>query len=255
MKKCNARPERFGKIILLSVILFLFAQIQSTQARYRFQGGANFMLAYPQGEFKDNMSKTGIGGAFEFVYSPAPIPMAIGVSLGYLQYGKETRPEPFSTTIPDVMVEVSTTNNIMLGHLFLRVQNKKGLFQPYLDGLVGFNYLFTDTKIQNINHPEYGEIASSTNLDDNVFSYGGGGGLMIRIHSGNVYKDSTRTDSEGQRKKYSLLLDFRVRYIKGGEAEYLKKGSIRREEGKVYYDITKSRTDLLTAQVGLIVEF
>ncbi len=213
------------------------------------------MLGYPQGEFKENMSNTGIGGAFEFSYSPKPFPLAIGVSLGYLQYGKETRHEPFSPTIPDVTVEVVTTNNIMLGHLFLRIQNKRGYFQPYLDGLIGFNYLFTDTKIQNINHPEYSEIASSTNIEDNVFSYGGGGGLMIRIHTGNAYKDSTRTDSEGQRKKYSLLLDFRVRYIKGGETEYLKKGSIRREDGKVYYDITESRTDLLTTHIGLVVEF
>jgi len=46
-----------------------------------------------------------------------------------------------------------------------------------------------------------------------------------------------------------------MRYIIGGEAEYLKKGSIRRENSKVSYDIIKSKTDLLTAQIGVALEF
>jgi hypothetical protein len=255
MKIQNASSKSYGLPFYLLIIAVLLVVAPPVQAQYKYQGGLSFMLGFPQGEFKDNVNATGIGGGGEFAYSPKSIPLGMGASLGYMLYGRERRREPFSTTIPDVTVEVVTTNNIMLGHLFLRVQNRKGVLQPYMDGLVGFNYLFTDTKIKNINKSDDGEIASSTNLDDVVFSYGIGGGLMMKVYTGNVFKDSTKTDREGQRKKYSLLIDLRMRYISGGEAEYLKKGSIRREDGKVSYDIIKSKTDLLTAQIGVILEF
>jgi hypothetical protein len=255
MKTQSASFRNYWKTLYLLIIVALLIVARPAQAQYKYQGGLGFMVGFPQGEFKDNIKATGIGGGGEFAYSPKSVPLGIGASLGYMVYGRESRREPFSTTIPDVTVEVVTTNNIMMGHLFLRVQNKKGMLQPYMDGLVGFNYLFTDTEIKNINRPEYGEIASSTNLDDAVFSYGIGGGLMMKVYTGNVFKDSTKTDKKGQRKKYSLLIDLRMRYTIGGEAEYLKKGSIRRENSKVSYDIIKSKTDLLITQIGIILEF
>jgi len=46
-----------------------------------------------------------------------------------------------------------------------------------------------------------------------------------------------------------------MRYIIGGEAEYLKEGSITFEDLNVYYDVSKSKTDLMTAHIGLAFEF
>jgi len=51
------------------------------------------------------------------------------------------------------------------------------------------------------------------------------------------------------------LIDLRVRYLAGAQAEYLKEGSIRREAGRVVYDIKKSTTDLLSIQVGIAIRF
>lgn len=51
------------------------------------------------------------------------------------------------------------------------------------------------------------------------------------------------------------MLDLRCRYIDGGEAEYLKKGSIRRVDGKTSYDVMKSRTDMLLFTLGLVLSF
>jgi len=234
-------------VILCLIVGAAFLSISPTsQAQTRFQGGLNFLLGFPQGEFKDNVDKNGVGLGGEFLYSPASTPLGVGFTLGYMIYGQETRREPFSTTIPDVEVEVKTTNNILLGHLLLRAQRKKGILRPYVDGLIGFNYLFTETKIQDVGGGD--EIASSTNLDDGVFSFGGGGGLMIR-----VYKSKAQQGGEG--KIWSVLIDLRARYIVGGEAEYLKEGSIRRENGDVFYDTIKSKTDLVTAQIGVTFEF
>jgi hypothetical protein len=112
--------------------------------------------------------------------------------------------------------------------------------------LVGFNYLYTETKITDTDSP--GEaIVSSTNQDDAAFAYGFGGGVMVPIFS-------RMSRSEGK-KPFEVSLDGGLRYIFGGEAEYLKKGSIRREDGAVTFDRIQSKTDMLKMHVGVSVRF
>jgi hypothetical protein len=215
-------------------------------AQTGLQGGMGFLVGIPQQDFADQV---GTGGGFggEFLYSPSSSPLALGISLNYLIYGSETRREPFSTTIPDVEVDVTTTNSIVLGHLLLRAQTKEGPIQPYLDGLLGFDYLFTETSIHDDDwddddYDDDDEIASTTNFDDTAFSWGFGGGCMIPVW-------------ENEMGTVSVLVDLQGHYLRGGEAEYLKKGSIRRENGKVTYDVSKSETDLLLIKVGASVRF
>lgn len=243
MKSHYSYVKAYATSLFLFIIIALFAPIQPALAQTNFQGELSFMAGFPQGEFKDNVDQNGFGISGEFLYSPSISPLGIGVSLGFMNYGEESRREPFSTTIPDVEVEVKTTNNIVMGHLLLRAQVKQGPIRPYIEGLVGFNYLFTETKIQDVDDEE--EIASSTNLDDGVFSYGGGGGVMVRLYTGKIKK--TRT--------WSILLNLCARYIVGGEAEYLKEGSIKRVNGKVVFDKIQSKTDILTTHLGVTVEF
>jgi len=243
MKSQNAVIKAHLMALCLILVIGFLLIARPAQAQTNFQGGLNFIVGFPQGEFKDNVDENGYGIAGEFLYSPSTSPLGIGVSLGFMNYGEESRREEFSVYIPEVEVEVSTTNNIAMGHLLLRAQSKKGPIRPYLEGLVGFNYLFTETKIEDVDDEE--EIASSTNLDDGVFSYGGGGGVLLQLYS-----------SKGKKAKiWRLLFDLRVRYIVGGEAEYLKEGSIKRENGKVTFDKIQSKTDILTTHLGVTVEF
>ena len=237
------------KIFTINCLLFLFISANSTKAQ-EFDGGINFMLGFPQGGFSQNVDNTGfgIGGYFGVLIPNSPV--MFGGDLGFLIYGNESRKEPFSTTIPDVTVDVETSNNIVLGHLFLRLQAPAGPIRPYMDGLFGFNYLFTQTRIENeqgINE----EVASSTNIDDIALSYGIGGGLQIRVYDGT----KKMNQSPGKRDIAGVFIDLRIRYMKGGEAEYLKEGSIRRENGKVAYDVEQSKTDLLTFQIGAVLTF
>jgi hypothetical protein len=46
-----------------------------------------------------------------------------------------------------------------------------------------------------------------------------------------------------------------VRYLRGGRAEYLRKGSIREVNGSVVYDVFSSRTDVLAVQAGVTFRF
>lgn len=229
------------KFVIATVsMLVLLSCLASAQ---NFQGGLGFIVGAPQGEFKDNVDATGYGVTGHIGYSPVSQPFMIGLEVGYSNYGSETRTEPFSTTIPDVYVNVTTTNNLVLTHLFLRAQPTKGTIRPYVEGLIGVSYFFTETKIEDKGGSDK-TIASNTNQDDATFSGGGGLGAMVKVYG-----------KQKQTGNLEVLLDFRARYLLGGEAEYLKEGSIRRESNRVVYDVNKSKTNLLTFQFGVAVRF
>jgi hypothetical protein len=193
----------------------------------------------PTGEFKNNVTNNGYGVGGQFLVSLGRSPLFLGVDAGFTTYGSEEHREPISTTIPELRVKVRTNNNIVLTHGLVRVQPRSGVVRPYADGLIGFKYLFTDTRILNDSNDE--ELASTKNLSDFAFSYGFGGGVQVRL--GRVGRNG------------DISLDGKARYLRGGRAEYLKKGSIRRENGSVFFDVLSSRTDVVTVQVGITFRF
>lgn len=211
----------------------------------RFETGFRFALGFPLGEFRDNLDRTGIGADFSFAYHIPGSLLSTGVSLGFLINGNESREEPLSSTIPDIIVRVTTTNAILLGHLFVRVQPEGGMIRPYIEGLAGVHYLITTTSLSGSD--DWGETLSSTNLDDLAFSYGLGAGARIALLR------ILRRDRPD--RGMTLDLDIGLRWLKGGRADYLKKGSVHRENGVVTYDICTSRTDLCLAGIGLSFSF
>jgi len=225
-------------------ICFTIGLLNSIASAQFWQGGLNFQLGIPTGEYNDQIDKAVAGIAGEFLYSPYNSPFGIGISLGWFQVGREKRQEPFSTTIPDVTVDVKTEHGLAQFMILARLQPKRGPILPYADGLLGFNYLYTKTTIENASDGE--EVASTTNSSDNTFAYGFGGGTMIKVY------DGTNKASGSPLQAY---VDLNFRYTLGGEADYLKEGSIRRDNGVVTYDITRSRTDISIAHIGLTVIF
>ncbi len=214
-----------------------------------FQAGANFTLAFPQNEFGKSVDNNGFGGTGFFVTNIPKSPLFVGASLTFLIYGSETREEPWSQTIPDVFVDVTTNNNIVAGHILFRVQPPRGAVLPYLDALLGFNYLWTETSVHDQGDVDDDDIASTKQLDDIAFSFGGGGGLMFRVYSG-------PGGSSLKRDLLAVYVDLGFRYLKGGEAEYLKEGSIQVDNNnQVNYDIQESTTDILSAHIGVSFAF
>jgi hypothetical protein len=231
-------------ILLFLAICINFGVMNSIASAQLWQGGLNFQLGFPTGDYRDQINTTSAGISGEFLYSPYNSPIGIGVSLGWFQVGSEQREEPFSTTIPDVTVDVKTEHGLAQFMILARLQPKRGPILPYADGLLGLNYLYTKTTIENASNGE--EVASTTNSDDNTFAYGFGGGSLIRVYDG--------TNKAGG-KPVKVYVDLNFRYTLGGEADYLKEGSIRRDSGVVTYDFTRSRTDISTAHLGVAVIF
>jgi hypothetical protein len=202
-----------------------------------FQAGGYFTVISPSGEFSDNVTNNGYGGGGLFLKRIGSSPVLMGLDAGGVIYGSESRLEPISTTIPNLLVKVRTSNNIFLAHFLTRVQTRKGGVRPYVDGLIGLKHLFTRTSITSDFSDE--PIAGITDLSDTSFSYGGGVGVQIPI-----------LGSES-----GIMLDGNVRYLRGGRAEYLKKGSIREVGGVAFFDVLSSRTDVVAFQIGVTFRF
>jgi hypothetical protein len=207
--------------------------------------GVDFLTGFPRSEFSNNLGANGYGFAAYGLYGMPRVPLGIGLELGYMNYGSEQRREPLSPTIPDTTVKVRTSNSILTNHLFLRLQPRRGSVRPYADGLIGFKYLYTRTSVRGEGSSE--PIAVSTNLDDWALSYGAGGGVQILLYQERAQRSKGRPAH--------ILLDAKLRYIRGSRANYLTRGSIRQENGRVIYDISRSRTDMLVTQLGITFRF
>ncbi len=221
------------------VLLFIILLALKTNAQ-TFGGG--FVLGIPQGEFKAKVNNLGYGIQLQgTIFSPSALrPITIGLNAGYMIYGDETSSRPLSETIPDVYVNVNRTNNIANLHLLFQVSPFMGNVRPYCEGLFGAAYLFTTTKVESENSGT--GVFESTNFDDFTWSYGFGGGLLIKL-------------KENLGSVNTLFLDIKARYIFGTEAEYLKEGSVRIINGHAVYDVLKSKTDLLTISIGAVAYF
>ncbi len=239
------------KIMVMILVVALLLSVSVFAQDERFFGHLNFALGFPQNEFKDNVDNTGFGGFGQFGYQIPTMPLQIGASIGFLVYGSDSRKESFNPNIPEVKVDVTTTNSIFMGHLLVRIQPREGVFRPYLTGLFGFNYLSTSTSVKSENNwNDDNEIASSNNFDDGTMSYGGGIGLLIRVYQASYEKIDQGNPLRG------VYIDLGINSIHGGEAEYLKEGSIHQDaNGKLIYDVYRSKTDLITWHIGACLSF
>jgi hypothetical protein len=225
-----------ARLLLAALGCAAFGQATSACAQ-EIQIGFDFLTVVPRGQFKDNIKNNGYGASGQFLVRVKQSPILVGIDMGGVVYGSETRKETLLPSVPEVRIDVTTGNNIFLTHFLVRAEPRHGAVRPYVDGLIGFKYLFTSTSI-NIDSENN---ASETNLSDLTFSYGFGGGVQVRLNP--------------NPKRLEVLLDGKVRYLRGARAEYLREGSIRRENGAVFFDVLRSRTDVVTAQVGIAFRF
>ena len=225
------------KHITLAILLLFFASLADAQTV-----GGSFMLASPQGAFRDNVDRLGYGLQVQgTLWSPSKeVPFTVGLNIGYMIYGEVTESRPWSLTIPDVTVEVSRMNSLANLHLLLQVSPFTGTVRPYLDGLIGGSYIFTTSEVKSKYSDE--PIAQSTNYDDFNWSYGWGGGLLIQL-------------AEDLGDVQTLFLDLKARYLYGTEAQYLTENDIDVSQTVVRYRPRKSNTDMLTFHLGVIAYF
>jgi hypothetical protein len=222
------------------LLLVLFCALITGNKMFAQSAGLNFMVGLPQNEFKDNLDRAGWGLSGHFLLLPQTEqnPFSIGLNVGYLNYGNESWTEHLRYT--NMSVDVDRTNNLLNFHILFQAAFPMGSVKPYIEGLFGGSYFFTETSI----HSEYNEdVGNETEFDDFAWSYGGGGGLLIKLVSAPDQQIS------------GIYLDLKARYLAGSKAEYLKEGSVDYQRGSLVYNVSKSKTDLLTIHAGVVVEF
>lgn len=229
---------------IIAGMLLVCGFLQNAPAQ-PLEAGASLVLGIPQSQFRRNVDGVGGGLVGYLTYAPEQEPLSIGLQVTFINYGsQDTKDIIYGPTVP-VFGKVTTTNNILSFHLAGRLQPNNGSLRPYLEGLLGWNHLFTRTAVTDEETNE--SIQSNTDLNDNAFSYGGGGGMLIRLSG----PDEENPDNLAN----GWFLSFGARYMFGGKARYLKEGSIRRENNMLIFSTLESTTDLFIFSVGVAYHF
>ena len=210
-------------------------------------------ISSPRGEFDDN-TDTGFGVTGSYVRSITPNRVVgVGLSGSFLGYGSTRRRAPLSNTIPDITVDVETSNNtaFVLGLFEVRVP---GRIQPYLQAVGGGGFFYTTTSLEDTRTDQV--IISDTNQSDATWVWGGGGGLRFR-----VWESTPDPEEEAARgpaaPRSRLYVDVGARYLKGNEVEYLKEGSLVTDDGEFDIDprLARSEIEVVQYQIGVSVSF
>ena len=203
----------------------------------RFFGGAEFVYAAPQREFRDYVN-SGWGGAGHFLWAVDETGIfALRLEGGLLSYGHETKRGGCITDIFGgcrVLVDVTTSNNIVFLGIGPQLMVPNGRFHPYVNGTLGFSYFYTQSSLDARN---YGQtLAQNTNYHDAVLSSTAGVGLYV--------------PTEISRVKFSV--DVGASYRWNGKTRYLREGSITdNPDGTITYTPIESKTDLLQLHLGV----
>lgn len=257
-------------LILLTTLLIITIFVSQAQTHFGISG----MVGIPIKEFQDNTESVG-GGLRANIFIPvAPsLPVYFGLDFGYLLMGSNTQIIDEDLVIRagnieidriNIRLKATTTNNLMNGHAVLRLKAPLPTVQPYVDGLVGFNWLYTRTKVLDeteqrifVDDPDGSNILNASTQESSlVFSYGLGGGVMLKVGP-------------------NFAIDLRGIYLLGQEAEYFDQSQIQKwtldfdtsatydpnnrqtEDFSLNSDSTpkNSRTDMFQVTLGIALSF
>lgn len=222
-------------VIVLAALFPGGAYAQPAEAQSAARGGLAVAYGAPIGEFSDFVERGwGLGG-----YLVLPIDRAgvLGVRLDgeYLVYGYERDRVCLSVTVGcRILVDVKTTNSIVLGGLGPELSLPAGPLRPYVNARLGLAYISTSSSLEGTRSGDE-PFARTTNLDDVAFSWGAGGGLAVAF--------SRRVG-----------LDIGVTWLDNGRASYLREGDIVDEpDGGISFDPVRSDTDLVVFRIGVSI--
>lgn len=213
--------------------------------RYKWMMSLAAGGAFPVGAFMNNLGHIGPSFSLSLGTRLGDSPFLATFECSAVLLGLRSHHEYLSGTIP-VEVEVTTTNNLVQGLFGIKFQPGTGHSRPYLEALAGFNYFFTETVVNEDEYP-WDEIASDTNFDYGTFCAGAGVGVDVLWKGGRLNPDGT--------KRAAYRFDFKVRYLFGGRAKYLRSDSIVYENGTPLYLYRESTTNMVSVQAGILIDF
>jgi len=199
------------------------------------RGELRFIAGLPQGDFDKITGDLGYGVSGSVRVPLREIPLQLGFDFGFLFFNGAT---DGVESDPEASIRYDT--NVSMAHVISRYYLHEGTYSPYVDGLVGVKYLFTDARVARRVLPNIAPVTRAS-LNDWAFSYGAGAGLDIALVS------------EARRLWFNtLLMSAGARYLFGTEADCIA------EETAATGEISTTqcaRTDLFVPQLGLTLRF
>ncbi|MFH1143444.1 MAG: outer membrane beta-barrel protein [Candidatus Eisenbacteria bacterium] len=247
----NSAPRKISYRVLLVAALLAALHAAGLAAIAHAQGeaGLRFALGVPMDEFADSNEKLGPGFALHAAYAATPA-LAVGIGGTYMIFGSDSR--KIDIPLVDDDVELNTDYNAANIYLMAQLRGRVARLTGYLEGRVGGSYLWTESKLEDDDIFDDDEVGEKVNYDDFAFCYGGGGGLMLRIVDPREADPNIAGDDGGP----GVHIDMKALYVFGSEAEYLTEGDITLDEDDdPIYTVSKSRTDVLQIELGVVVSF
>ena len=236
-----------------ALLITLLLPVLSAAAQGRIEAGFGPAGTFPTGVLAAPVGESGAG-----LLGEADLPLAggrlrLGVSLGWSQYAHYRRTilyeggsgEPFD-------VEELTGHDLVLGHLYLRRTFGRGLLRPHLEALAGFLYPYTSTELSGLRADEYDPVGSTFHRGDTALSWGLGIGVGLYFRRDASSDEAVEGRSAGGKGRLTAL-ELRLRWIGGGRADWVRKGSVRIEEGEYHCDVRRTAADLI--QPSLLLRF
>lgn len=237
----------FSRRALITLALLLLPAVASAQRRSRersFDGtsrgavGASFSYGRPVGDFLSYVDQGfGFDAFFRWNADPQGI-LSFRLDGGLLIYGRETFRVPLSGTIGGrILVDLTTSNNIVWMGLGPQLTMPTGPLRPYANAGVGFSYFFTESSVEGSNNNNE-PFASTRNYSDAAFRYGLGWGVLI------PFQTSTT----------EWAIDLGAIYHGNGQVRYLREGGIEDlPDGSIILHPIQSDANLLTYRLGFSV--
>lgn len=217
------RGNRPAAAIFLSGLLYLSSVLLSfgQSGLPRRAWGLSVGGLFPMGEFNSRVGKDAIGVSAFYAWR---------IGRGPVFFGAEANGNIYAHSL---FTDDDTYSTVAQGLAFLRLQPRSGSVVTYLEVLAGVNYLSTSYEYYDEYWDEY---TSEVEFQDITVAAGAGAGLCMQLGRG-----PKRMNRDGK----PTYLDFKVRYVFGGYANYLREAG----DGSLFPE--HSRTNVLTVQLGL----
>lgn len=214
----------------------------STRTMPIFSVNGNFQVGIPMDAFRDNLDATGFGGGILALANLSQSPISAGLELSIMGYDNESLETTVQVGGFTKDYKLTTSANIFLGHAVVRVQPfGTGFITPYVDGMIGFKNLFTNTTLTD--QDSYESVGNGIDQSDWALSYGAAFGLQIHFSH-----------------THQLALDLRCAYLPGNNASYLVRapdpiGGFEYDDPIEAFEKKNSPTNLLMPQIGVTYKF
>lgn len=232
----------------------------------------NLQMGVPMQEYSTATSSLPFGFNLGYLHQPnRKIPLLIGGDLSYLSVGNKTINRTLSADITAngvlidqliIPLQFRINNNLLTSHLKLRFLSPTDYIKFYVDGIGGFNYLWTGTEVYDRsdqrfftrnNNNDNGLISRSTQVQSFTYSAGGGGGLMFQL-KGHMYLNLAVHYALGGRATYydnSQIQNWDIQLNTSGYNPNQTNGTFKDSDLTVNAIPKRSRTDMLLIQMGL----